>query len=336
MATPRPTEPTKQIVKHPGCPQWGLGFLVEERDDKRFYDFEDGQLHSIAKAFWSKLEPVELAAAEAEALEAKIKSLREKAVITKKPRGRPQPVVHVTFEEQVARFQEELPGGFTGDAYIAQERGTGEDGASTEGLKKKQKALKADAIAAADRLLVEAELKALLDGGKADEFVARIKKLHQASTGLLHPLGDLIPFGKMPADHNKPFAEACFDLLFGDGEFSSRFDRYVEVLAVDKLNTWPLATILPALRFPREHVFVKPSFYEKQAAVLGFDLGYERLPVAAVYERMLRLARLLQERLTEGGLVPRDFMDVYTFIARTITPPKPPPAPKAQPAAPPR
>ena len=48
------------IVKHPGCPQWGLGLLIEERDDKRFYDFEDGLSHSIAKAFWSKLEPVKL------------------------------------------------------------------------------------------------------------------------------------------------------------------------------------------------------------------------------------------------------------------------------------
>ena len=49
MATSRSTEPSAPIiVKHPGCPQWGLGYLVEERDEKRFYDFEDGHNHSIA------------------------------------------------------------------------------------------------------------------------------------------------------------------------------------------------------------------------------------------------------------------------------------------------
>src|SRR5215468_11906060 len=128
MTTPRPNDEIPQIVKHPGCPQWGLGYLVEERDNKRFYDFEDGQLHSIAKDFWSKLEPVELATEEVQALEAKIKGLREKAVPTKKPRGRPVPVVNTTFEEQLARFDGEL-GGFEGEAFIAQERGTGTEAA---------------------------------------------------------------------------------------------------------------------------------------------------------------------------------------------------------------
>ena len=47
-----------QVVKHPDRPQWGLGWLIEERDDKRTYEFEDVQSHSIAKAFWPKLEKV--------------------------------------------------------------------------------------------------------------------------------------------------------------------------------------------------------------------------------------------------------------------------------------
>ena len=87
------------IVKHSGCPQWGLGMLVEERDDKRIYDFEDGQSHSIAKPFWSKIESVELAADEAFALEAKIKSLKVKPDAAKKPRVRTVAPPSMTWDE---------------------------------------------------------------------------------------------------------------------------------------------------------------------------------------------------------------------------------------------
>ena len=55
-------------------------------------------------------------------------------------------------------------------------------------------------------------------------------------------------------------------------------------------NVLPGYPFLVALLSPSEHAFVKPSFDEKQAAVLGFDLGYDRLPTAAVYGRMVGLA----------------------------------------------
>ncbi|WP_437724584.1 hypothetical protein [Sorangium sp. So ce861] len=324
MATSRSTEPSAPIiVKHPGCPQWGLGYLVEERDEKRFYDFEDGLNHSIAKAFWSKLEPVQLGDDEANALEARIRGLRDRpSAAAKKQRARVVAPPLTSFDEQVASFESQFEGGFGGPHFIAEERGAAGANAA-EGGKKKSKAFKQGAIETARALLAKGELEALLAAGNLADFMERIAKVHKAATGLLHPLGDLIPFNKMPAEHHRAYAEAVVDLLYGADDYAARFDRLAGVLAAAKVVTWPLATILSALVYPEDHVFVKPSFFEKQASVLGFDLAYDRAPSAEGYGRMQALARELERRLRERGLAPRDLMDVYAFLWRTISPAKP-------------
>src|SRR5690606_7289733 len=102
-----------------------------------------------------------------------------------------------------------------------------------------------------------------------------------------------------------------------------RFDRLVAVLAADNLATWPLATAPAALFDPEHHAFVKPSFYQKQASVLKMDVGYERVPASAVYERMQKLAIAAQAKLVEAGQSPRDLMDVYSFLWRMNSPKKP-------------
>jgi hypothetical protein len=305
------------IVKHSGCPEWGLGYLSEERDEKRFYDFEDGMSHSIAKDFWSKLEPVSLGAAEARALEKKVRTLREQRPAPGKPKQRAVAPVLPNFEVQVARFDELYPGGFGGDRYVKEERG---DEAETTG--KKGKGGRAIAIATAKKLLAREELDRLIGEGKYAEVVASVRAVQKAAGALLHPLGDLIPFSKMPATEDQAFAEATRDLLYGEGAFEARFDKLVAVLAKSSLATWPLATVLPALVFPDQHVFVKPSFYEKQAVLIGFDLRYERVPSSAAYGRMRALVDELVKRLSALGKSPRDKMDVYTFFWKTLTPQK--------------
>jgi len=308
------------IVKHSGCPEWGLGYLWEERDDKRFYDFEDGMSHSIAKAFWSKLEPVSLGAAEARALEKKVRALKDQRPSPgQKPKARAVAPVLPNFDVQVTRFEETFPGGFTGERYAKEERG---DEVETPG--KKSKGGRALAIATARRLLAREELDKKLAASAYAEIVADVRAVHKASGALLHPLGDLIPFGKMPPEHDQPFAEAVRDLLYGDAPFEDRFDKLVAVLAKASLATWPLVTVLPALVSPDEHVFVKPSFYEKEAALLSFDLRYERVPSAAAYSRMRALVAELTKRLEAKNKTPRDKLDVYTFIWKTLTPQTPP------------
>jgi hypothetical protein len=306
------------VVKHVSCPDWGLGYLTEERDEKRFYDFEDGQSHSIAKAFWSKLEPVSLGNVEAAALEKKVKSLRDQRSAPGKAKARTVVVLLANFDAQVARFLEVCPGGFAGDKFIKDERGA----AAVEGEKKAPKPGKTQAIATAQKLLSKSELDRLIASGSFAEVLANVRIVHKAATGLLHPLGDVIPFNKMPTEKDRAFAESLRHLLHGDGPYEPRFDRFVATLAESHLATWPLATVLSSLVFPNEHAFVKPSYYEKQASLLAFDLRYERVPNSAAYGRMQQLSTELGKRLTALGQTPRDKMDVYAFIGKTLSPQK--------------
>ncbi|MBK9262869.1 MAG: hypothetical protein IPM54_24080 [Polyangiaceae bacterium] len=318
MTAPAPmTANAPIVVKHVSCPEWGLGYLAEERDEKRFYDFEDGHSHSIAKAFWSKLEPVSLGTAEIAALEKKVRSLRDQRSTTTKSKTRVVAVPLANFDAQYARFMEIFPGGFAGDRFVKDERGV-----VTVDAEKKSKAGKAQAIAMAQSLFAKAELDRLIGASAFAEVLANVRAVHKAAAGLLHPLGDIIPFNKMPAERDRAFAEALRELLHGDGAYDARFDRFVATLAEAQLATWPLATVLSSLVFPNEHAFVKPSYYEKQAALLGFDLRYERVPNAAAYGRMKQLAEELAKRLTALGQTPRDNLDVYAFIGRTLGPQK--------------
>lgn len=309
------------IVKHPGCPEWGLGLLAEERDDKRFYDFEDGLVHSIAKAFWSKLEPVTLGAAETQALEKKVRGLKEqRATSSGKPKARAVAPVLASFDVQCTRFGELYPGGFSGERYVKEERG--ETATSDAGAAKKSKGQRTHAIALAKDLLSQATLDQKIASNAFGEVIANIKALHKGAGGLLHPLGDIIPFGKLPEAEERAVAEASRELLYGQGAFEARFDKLVAALAKANLATWPLVTFLCALVYPNEHVFVKPSYFEKQAALIGFDLRYERVPSAATYARMKALVEEISKRLVAKGQTPRDHLDVYTFIWKTHSPDK--------------
>lgn len=312
--------PPPAVVRHAGCPQWGLGCLVEERDEKRIYDFEDGLSHSIAKPFWSKLEPVPLDKGEVAALETKIKGAKAKMEPAKKPRARSIAPAPMSFDEQIARFEQIFVGGFSGPTFTTEERGPVEplDPAADLPKGKKAKIGRSQAIGLAQTLLAQSALASLVAEGKFGDIITRMRKVHQAAGNLLHPLGDVIPFSKLPEERFEAVARAAVDLLWGSGDYAPRFDKWVEVLAQDKLNTWPLATVLAALVRPEEHVFVKPSFYEKQASILGFDLAYDRLPSAAVYGRMQALGADLEARLKARGHEARDRMDVYAFLWRTI------------------
>ncbi|UQA62106.1 hypothetical protein [Polyangium aurulentum] len=310
------------IVKHSACPEWGLGYLVEERDDKRIYDFEDGRNHSIAKAYWSKLEPVELGSAEARALEKKVRGLRDQRPSPGKAKPRAVAPVFPSFDAQVKRFEEIFPGGFAGERFMQEERGEEPGGAAATG--KKAKGFKTAAIETTRRLLSREEMDKQIAAGAFGDAVANVKAVHKAAGNLLHPLGDLIPFGKMPTENQRAFVEAAREMLHGSGPAEERFDKLVAALAQSNLATWPLATVLGALYAPEEHVFVKPSFYEKQAALLSFDLRYERVPSSAAYARMQALSREVEKRLVSRGHAPRDQMDVYAFIWRTLSPQKKP------------
>ena len=56
------------------------------------------------------------------------------------------------------------------------------------------------------------------------------------------------------------------------------------------------------------------------APVLDLQLTYDSQPNGQTYEQFLRAAKRTMERLTDLGHPPRDLLDVYVFVTKTLSP----------------
>ncbi len=280
--------PERKFFRHLDKPEWGIGVLVDERDGKRTIDFQHGRRHVIAQSFWSKLSEEAPSAGDERAALTANESIT-KSLEPKKGRrpSRASIAPKVTFDDQLGRLAAGYPGG------LAEARPeVGDAGA---------------------------KLVAALAAGP-DGALARIKEALAAS-GLLHPV-ELIQVTSAPAESAPAYLAALRDLLEGSGDYAARFDAVVAALGVAK-PTWTMATVFAALAQPREQVFVKPGLFQTQAKILGVPIsGYNTHPSGAVYLQFQALAQAVREKLAGGGRRPRDLMDVYAFIWRTLSPSK--------------
>jgi hypothetical protein len=199
----------------------------------------------------------------------------------------------ITFEQQVAHFMKLYPVGFEDEAYIKAERG--EPG--TKGAEK----LKEAALERAEDLLSQRNL---------DEMVANAsyEEIHQmlyeflTSTKSTTQKAEATRFKNMSEETRETVAQSLRELLYGERSYPIRFDSFVAALDVEDGATWPLSTLLQALVYPADHLFVKPTFFKKQALILDID------------------PKKTMELLQEAGQRPRDLWDVHVFVCKTLSP----------------
>ena len=135
-------------------------------------------------------------------------------------------------------------------------------------------------------------------------------------------------------DEEKALAESVVDLLHGDEDFKVRFGGYLRVLT-DIIGTqpswrmatvrssrmlwgWQMATVLPALAFPQEHVCVRHSAFLRQAASISPKSKYSRRARVGPYQSFRQVAIAVRKRLQAAGQEPRDLLDVYDFVWATL------------------
>lgn len=304
-------EPVTTFFEHPMRPTWGRCLLVSERDGKLFLFGEDGAEHVIAVTHRSALQQLALDENQAAELRAAIEGKREESTTKRKKPGerKAAPIkARISFDEQLRRFEEAYPGGFSGERFSTTERGpNGPDGPKGD---------RQAALELAARLLGADSLTAESGYAAATELIK--------ATNLLHPMEGQIPFKSLTPEAQTAFATALRELLHGAGEYGPRFDAYVASIAMTerdgkaKRPSWPLATYLPALFAPTEQVFVKPKLLREQADMLEIRFDYDPSPSAALYEQFRAVARALEGRLRERGHAPRDLMDVTSFVAITL------------------
>ncbi len=89
---------------------------------------------------------------------------------------------------------------------------------------------------------------------------------------------------------HEPFAKFLYDLLYNFSE--ENFDNMVNILEAYKGQKnanpckWPVITAFIALRYPNEHVFVKPTTVKANAKILKMDIEYKSKPNFNTYTKV--------------------------------------------------
>lgn len=303
------------VYRHAKREEWGLAIVVEALQDRTTFLFEGVGTKTLGSAYLHMMEPADIPADEAAAAFERLASkVARPSSSTKAPPPIKKP--DLTFEQQLAAFVAVFPEGFEDKAYVDQERGP-EEGKGAH----KQAAI----LRAATDLSKES-----LEAAEPAGVFEIVRGMMQASKKLISH-ADVAKIGGIPEGGYPALASALVGVLHGEGSYASRFDKYVSALAVKPKPNWPIATLLPALVHPNEHVFIKPTFFRTQGAILEMNSTSGTLPDGAAYARSLAVAAKVRDKLKEAGHTPRDLWDVSAFICRTASvkksaPPPPPPA----------
>jgi hypothetical protein len=307
------TTSTADVFRNESAPDWGLGLVVEDQEDRWVLVFEHGGRRTFIKAKAKGLNPVTLDEAALAALQVKLQGRHAARGAAKAPKakaGKAAAARFATFEEQLKAFERLYEGGFEGERYLKEERG--EPGVMGKG------GYKEAAIALAKEKLAPERF-----GQASPEELFEDARRLLAGNNILHPIEGAIPLGTV-AEADRPALLAGLEqLLHGEQPFGERLEHFVAAVVLKDKNgklrkvTWPLATVFAALYAPQEHTCVKPTSFATEGATLGMAVKASQPVTAEGYQQFLEVAKQTHSRLLDAGHRPRDLMDVYTFIWRT-------------------
>jgi hypothetical protein len=203
------------------------------------------------------------------------------------------------------KFLAVYPDGCRGDEYQAAER-KDKDAAS----------------ALMCELLSEDALAELLETQNWAEAADRANRVMAATKLVVPSERKLLREGLEDLALAENFTRALCSLLYGfgagEGEeeegMRRRFERYIEALKDLKVPKWSVASYFLFMRFPEEHLLLRPTFVQRAATAFRFELRYRAELNWLTYARLLELGRLILKDTQDLGA--RDMFDVQSFIWR--------------------
>lgn len=299
------------LFRHAKRRHWGVAALLWERDDKRGYQFSDGNLRVFRKGFYHLFEKT---AAPGDGSAKAVRRLARLARADDVTAAGRLP----TLRDQILLFRRSFPEGFAGAAWQRRQRGVG--------VKKQLKRLKRHrdaAISEAHQLSAD-ELAGLIERSEWDEVHARLRRV-LAST-------DLVTASALAKlDHVAPCRDlsvALRDWVAQDEladpsgqdrtEVGRRFNHLVRLLG--PAGSWPLVSAIAGLQDPEHHTCIRPTVFDLQAKMLLPNFSAEKHPRYVGYQRYLHVAHTVFDELENAGLGPQDLLDVYDFMWATLRP----------------
>lgn len=296
------------VYEHDTRADWGKAILIWERGKKRRYQFEDGKQRLFKQGWYHRLEEVDMPHNRAVEI---AKRLQRKLGIeigkTLAPSNN-----SISFDDQLLLFRHQYPDGFDDATWKKQKRG--------DGCKRRLKRHRDAAIAdAQDKLAVE-RLDAMIASEQFSEAWDTILEVLDA-TDLVSKRA-IAPLRKLPDDSLAKLVGLTRDLLWDPERFEIHFERFVAASnkATGRRTTWQMATVLPALVHPDNHVFIRPTVMRTQAAWMAPNLRLSKYPNAPMYKRLCRMMKSVTAELADAGEQPRDLLDTYDFVWTTLRP----------------
>ncbi len=271
-------------VMHPNQKEWGLGKVLSVTPENLDVFFVGAGRKRLSRSF-IKLEKAEGAASKHRLLD----NLIETSEISNND--------FVTIPMAIERFMRNYPDGFEAPNFTKATRD-----ASMGGHKFCAQLLSQEELS---RLIEEGCFGAVCDRARHVESTTNL--LTKTERKVLHEALEL------PASQ-KMFSLALADLLYGTETEEARFKHFLRTLAILQLNKWPFATLFSFIRHPLQHAFIKPAAIQNAAKALCWRINYKPEPNWKTYDAILRLYSYVRATLLEEGMMPRDLIDVQTFI----------------------
>lgn len=271
-------------VIHPNQQEWGVGKVLSATPENLDVFFVGAGRKRLSRSF-IQLEKAEGAASKHRLLD----NLIETSQIVSDD--------FVTPAMAIERFMRNYPDGFEDPAFIKATRE-----ANLRGHK------------FCTQLLSQEEITRLIADGCFDMICERA--LHVESTTNLLTKSErkaLQEALELPACQ-KLFSIALADLLYGSETEETRFKHFLRTLGILHLNKWPFATLFSFIRHPQQCAFIKPTAIQKSAKALCWRINYKPEPNWKTYDAVLRLYSYIRTNLLEEGMMPRDLIDVQSFI----------------------
>lgn len=298
---------TSVFFHHSVRPEWGLAIMTAEFGSKRRYQFEDGQLRTIAQGYYHMLEAA-TAPTDANSRMAQLLVERDlgraRRRLDELPKAMQQEMV--ALRQQIDWFERTYPNGFAGDAWIAAHRSR----ATGKQLKRHRDTVLEDAKA----LLSREALVALTTPEAAVEWQSALAALLKRTDCARKQDVESVIGTEEPLR----LVRALERWLYVDTSSSRAFHDVAHALMKP---TWSLVTTIAALARPDEHVAVSTAAFTRLASFVNPEI--ERLggcPDRRTYDAILNMTALVRLRLEQRGHEPLDLMDVRDFIVDSLRP----------------
>ena len=271
-------------VFHPNQKGWGLGKVLNVTPDSIDVFFVGTGAKRLSKSF-VQLETAEGAAAKHRLLD----NLIETSQIGS--------VDYVTTDMAIARFLATHPDGFSAPRFLKEERD-----ASVRGHQ------------LCIQLLGETEISELIAERRYQDVCDRARHI-ESVTNLLTKSEKTAFYSALETPlSQKTFSEALANLFYGTDSEEDRFKAFVRALDLLGIGRWPYATLYGFIRFPQDKVFIKPTVIQNVTKAFCWRINYKVEPNWRTYTAVLRLYSYLRTCLVEDGLMPKDMIDVQSFI----------------------